>query len=118
MAKETQNLVDRVEPQRGLALLQITDKPQPHSGAIGKIMLGHSQGFALGLHKLNQWIIHWKYPIEYKFIPKTFYYTRKGAAIFIFGIINPIGYKTGYAATGWSPPEILPSPFSGSRVRV
>jgi hypothetical protein len=81
-------------------------------------MLGHSQGFALGLHKLNQWIIHWKYPIEYKFIPKTFYYTRKGAAIFIFGIINPIGYKTGYAATGWSPPEILPSPFSGSRVRV
>lgn len=98
MAKETQNLVDLVEPQRGLALLQIADKPQANSSPIGKIMLGHPHGFALGLYKLNQWIIHWKYPIEYNFIPKTFYYTRKGTAIFIFRIINPIGYKTGCAA--------------------
>jgi hypothetical protein len=81
-------------------------------------MLSHFYGFALGFHKLNQWIIHWKYPIEYKCITKFFYYTRKGSAIFIFGIINSIGYKTGCAATGCSPPEILPSPFSGSRVRV
>lgn len=101
MAKETQNLVDLVEPQRGLTLLQITDKPQANSSPIGKIMLGHSHCFALGLYKLNQWIIHWKYPIEYKFIPKTFYYTRKGTAIFIFGVINPIGYKTGYGVTRW-----------------
>jgi len=40
MAKETQNLVDLVQPQRGLALLQIADKPHPHSSPIGKIMLG------------------------------------------------------------------------------
>jgi len=93
MPKETQNLVDLVQSQRCLALLQIAYKPHPHSSPIGKIMLRHPHGFALGLYKLNQWIIHWKYPIEYKFIPKTFYYTRKGTAIFIFGIINPIGYK-------------------------
>ena len=72
MAKETQNLVDLVEPQRGLTLLQITDKPQANSSPIGKIMLGHSHGFALSLYKLNQWIIHWKYPIEYKIIQKPF----------------------------------------------
>ena len=59
MAKETQNLVDLVQPQRCLALLQIADKPQPHSGPIRKIMLGQSCRFALGLYKLNQWIIHW-----------------------------------------------------------
>jgi hypothetical protein len=98
MAKETQNLVDLVQPQRGLALLQIADKPQPHSSPIGKIMLGHSHGFALGFYKLNQWIIHLKYPIEYKFISNTFYYTRKGSSIVIFRIINPIEYKTGCAA--------------------
>ena len=42
MAKETQNLVDLVQPQRCLALLQIAYKPHPHSSPIGKIMLGHS----------------------------------------------------------------------------
>ena len=78
MAKETQNLVDLIKPQRCLALLQITDKPQPHSSPIGKIMLGHSHGFALGLYKLNQWIIHWKYPIEYKIIQKTFTIPERG----------------------------------------
>jgi hypothetical protein len=36
-----------------------------------------------------------KYPIEYIFNTNAVYYTRKGSAIFIFGIINPIGYKTG-----------------------
>ncbi len=59
MPKETQNLVDLVQPQRCLALLQIAYKPHPHSSPIGKIMLGHSHSFALGLYKLNQWIIHW-----------------------------------------------------------
>lgn len=58
MAKETQNLVDLVQPQRCLPLLQIADKPQPHSSPIGKIMLSQSRPFALGLHKLDQWIIH------------------------------------------------------------
>jgi len=36
-----------------------------------------------------------EYPNEYIFNTNTFYYTRKGSAIFIFEIINPIGYKTG-----------------------
>jgi hypothetical protein len=36
-----------------------------------------------------------EYPIEYIFNTNAFYYTRKGSAIFIFAIINPIGYKTG-----------------------
>ena len=95
MAKETQNLVDLVEPQRGLTLLQITDKPQPHSGPIRKIMLGQSCRFALGLHKLDQWIIHWNTRSSIFLYTDAFYYTRKGSAIFIFAIINPIGYKKG-----------------------
>jgi hypothetical protein len=36
-----------------------------------------------------------EYPIEYIFNTNAFYYTRKGSAIFIFAIINPIGYKNG-----------------------
>jgi hypothetical protein len=36
-----------------------------------------------------------EYPIEYIFNTNAFYYTRKGSAIFIFAIINPIGYKKG-----------------------
>ena len=58
MAKQTQNLVDLVQPQRGLALFQIADKPQPHTSPIRKIMLGQPCHLPLGFHKLDQWIIH------------------------------------------------------------
>ena len=82
MAKETQNLVDLVEPQRGLALLQIAYKPHPHSSPIGKIMLGHSHSFALGLYKLNQWIIHWN--------------TRSSINLFQTPLLYPNGFYNFY----------------------
>jgi hypothetical protein len=58
-------------------------------------MLGQPRRLALGLHKLDQWIIHWNTRSSIFLYTDAFYYTRKGSAIFIFGIINPIGYKNG-----------------------
>jgi hypothetical protein len=58
-------------------------------------MLGQSRRLALGLHKLDQWIIHWNTRSSIFLTQMPFTIPERVLQFFIFAKINPIGYKNG-----------------------